>query len=223
MSEEEMQSSEQDRAVAARLAKLSAMPVDLSRLDRLVQAQIPRETSVRRTQWFRPLRMAIAASLMLLIGIAAFFIGTSGGPVEASTSDMAKFHDDLVSGRVQAMHVATMDEANKALAAQWAESPGMPNVPNDHVMACCMRSVKNKKMACVLLKGSGEPVTMTVANAADMQSPTSPMQARNGMEYHVQATGTLNMVMTQRQGRWVCLIARLPVERLMDLASSLEF
>jgi hypothetical protein len=121
------------------------------------------------------------------------------------------------------MQVDSLQACNQALAAQWAQSPQIPNMPADHVMACCMRSVKNKKVACVLLQSEGEPVSMTVANASDVHIPDCPMVMRDGTEYHVQSTGSLNMVMTQRGGRWVCLIAKLPANRLMQLASSLQF
>jgi len=214
-----------DRATAARLARLQSMPVDTSRLERLLDSQIPPNPASRAHrpgQWFGPMR-AVAASLMLMAVLAMLFLSTSGGPVLASTAEMAQFHNDLISGGVPVTRVNSMQAANKVLAAQWAHSPQVPNMPADHVMACCMRSVKNKKMACVLLQGNGEPVTMTVANASDMQLPTSPIMKRNGIEYHIQSAGALNMVMTQREGRWICLIAKLPVDRLMDLASSLQF
>jgi hypothetical protein len=221
----EQQEDQLDRATAARLAKLRSMPVDASRLDRLIEAQIPR-TSVHSTimisRWLRPFR-AVAASILILGIVGALLFATSGGPVVASPTDMAKFHDDLVNGRIAAAHVDSIDAANKTLAAQWAESPRLPNMPADHAMACCMRSVKNKKIACVLLEDSNGPVTMTVANASDMQAPNSPTLTRAGITYHVQSVGQLNMVMTERNGRWICLIGRLPVDRLMDLASSLEF
>jgi hypothetical protein len=136
---------------------------------------------------------------------------------------MAQFHNDLVSGRVPVTHVDSIKDANNVIASQWSESPKMPDMPSDHVMACCMRSVKNRKMACVLFQGDGEPVSMTVANSSDMKAPTSPVVTHNGIEYHVQSVGPLNMVMTQHNGRWVCLIAKLPEARLMDLASSLQF
>ena len=51
-------------------------------------------------------------------------------------------------------------------------------------MACCMKSVKNKKVACVLLKSEDVAVTMTVANAADMKLPRSPTVTRGGVTYH---------------------------------------
>jgi len=221
----ETQDERLDQATAARLAKLRSMPVDTSQLGRLIEAQIPRpavRSSMRLSHWMRPFR-AIAASLLIFGIIGALLLSTSGGPVVASVTDMAKFHDDLVSGRVAVTHVASVAAANKTLAAQWAQSPQIPNMPMDHAMACCMRSVKNKKVACVLMEDSDGPISMTVANASDMKTPPSPTVTRGAVTYHVQSVGQLNMVMTERNGRWVCLIAKLPAERLMDLASSLEF
>jgi hypothetical protein len=136
---------------------------------------------------------------------------------------MAKFHDDLVAGRVPVTRVDSVQAANATLASEWSTSPQVPNVPNEHVMACCMRSVQNKRMACVLLKGEGEPVTMTVANASEMRPPVSPVTTRDGVQYHVQSVGDLNMVMTERHERWVCLIGKVPSGRLIDLAASLQF
>jgi len=135
---------ELDQATSARLGKLRSMPVDMSRLDRLIQQRIPRveERSVLRiSQWIRPLR-AVAAILVALGIVAAILYSLSGGPVVASPADMAQFHDDMVSGRTPAMHVNSIDEANKSLAQQWAQSPRLPNVPQDQVMACCMHSVE---------------------------------------------------------------------------------
>jgi hypothetical protein len=83
--------------------------------------------------------------------------------------------------------------------------------------------VKDKKVACVLLKREGVPVTMTVAKDSDMRLPKSPPVVRNGISYHVQSSGSLNMVMTQRHGRWVCLIGELASDRLMELADQLQF
>jgi hypothetical protein len=208
------------------LAKLRAMPVDTSSLDRAMQGLIP--PPVRRdlkvVGWSRPLVRAMAASVAAAALLIVILLATSAGPVVASTTDMARLHDDLVSGRVPVTRVDSMQEVNAALATEWANSPAIPKVPDEHVMACCMRSVKNKRMACVLLKGApDEPVTMTVASASDMRPPTSPTITRGGVVYHVQSSGALNMVMTERAGRCVCLIGRVSTDRLMDLAASLQF
>ncbi|MDB5326890.1 MAG: hypothetical protein JWM57_2459 [Phycisphaerales bacterium] len=216
--------SEADAAVSQRLRRLAEMPLDTSRLERAIETALAsdRANRFRISYWLKPMR-AVAASLALMAVLATLLVTASGGPVLASAAEMAKFHDDLVRGNVQVMQVDSLQAADKAIAAQWAQSPQLPGVPQEHAMACCMRSVKNKKVACVLLKNDGQPVTMTVANAADMQLPQSAVQTRAGIQYHVQSVGDVNMVMTEREGRWVCLVARLSVDRLMDLASNLRF
>lgn len=220
-----------DRAIADRLAKLRTMPVDTSRLEASLRAVLPPPPQVTenvgtgrlRVGWFRPLR-AVAASFVLLSAVVAIVLLTSSsGPALASPGEMARMHEDLVSGRVPVIQVDSIAEAGRALNEQWPDRPDLPNAPDSHVMACCMKSVKNKKVACVLLRSEGVPVTMTVARAADMRLPSSPTVVRGGMTYHVQATGELNMVMAERAGRWVCLIGNRPAERLMDLADQLQF
>jgi hypothetical protein len=164
------------------------------------------------------------AAIIVVGGLAlALFISTSGGPALASPAQMAQFHYEMVSGQGMGMEVDSIDAANRMLNDQWPQSPQLPKVPVDHVMCCCMKSIKNKKVACVLLKDEGAPITMSVANAADMRLPASPTVQRAGVTYHVQSSGKLNMVMTERNARWVCLIGELPAERLMDVAARLQF
>ena len=221
-----------DEATSARLAKLRSMPVDTSRLQRALAADIPwprkqpaageRSRLLRLGWWLQPLRAA-AASFVLLAIIAAALIASAGGPALASASQMARMHEDLVSGRTPVMQVGSIEAANRMLSGQWPDGPTVPEAPQSHVMACCMKSVKDKKVACVLLKSEGEPVTLTVANATDMRLPKSPTEVRNGVTYNVQSADQLNMVMAERNGRWVCLIGRLPVDRLIELAAELKF
>jgi hypothetical protein len=214
-----------EQATASRLAKLRSLPVDTSGLERMIEAQIPRagvQAAMRIWKWLRPSR-AIAASLLIFAMIGAVLIATWGGPAMASPAEMAQLHDDLVSGRTTVTRVDSVAAANKMLAGQWESSPQIPNIPAQYVMACCMRSVKNKKVACILLEDNGGPVTMTVAKASDMRSPTSPTVNRGGVTYHVQAVGRLNMVMIERNDRWICLMGRVSNDRLMDLAGQLQF
>lgn len=216
-----------DRATSQRLARLSTMPVELPRLDELVRAKLPAAPQQGRRVIRFPRSLRAAAVILMILGVvsAVLLSNAGGGQAMASPAMMAQVHDDMVSGKTPVMQVESIRAANRMLARQWPDSPGIPSMPADHVMACCMKSVANKRVACVLLKGEqgGEPVTMTVAKASDMGLPKSPTVVRNGVTYHVQDFRGLSMVMTERNERWVCLIGRVPAERLMDLAAKLEF
>ena len=224
-----------EESTARRLARLRTMPVDTSRLEAAVRAQVRRPKSIRDEQrqllqlrkrlvpaWLRPMQAAAAAVVLLAVAVAAL-LSTSGGPAMASTVQMARMHEDLVAGRIPSVEVDSIGEANRVLAAKSADSPEIPGVPQEHVMACCLKNVKDKQVACVLLRSEGVPVTMVVANAEDMRSPKSSTVRHGGLTYHVQSSGPLNMVMTERHSRWVCMIGQVPSDRLMDLASELEF
>src|SRR5579872_1784691 len=162
-------------AVKHRLGKLRTMPVELAALEAKMDAAIPREprTVIGRITTWRMAEIIAAGFVLVVISLGLTFI-FSGGPVVASAQDFAQFHEDMVSGRIQAARVSTIKDANKALAAQDSLSPQLPEVPNEHVMACCMNSVKGKRIACVLIDQGGTPITLTVANAKDMKSPETP-------------------------------------------------
>ena len=80
-----------------------------------------------------------------------------------------------------------------------------------------------KKVACVLLNDGGTPVTMAVADAGQVKSPKSSTMERNGITYHVETVGELQMVMTERQSRWICFIGAVYIEKLNELAEAIKF
>jgi hypothetical protein len=222
-----------DRQVAGRLAALRTMPVDTSRLDAALRAVLPPPPSRRaavaapgvrpRAAWFRPLR-AVAASLVLMSAVAAVvLLSAAGGPALASPAEMARMHDELVTGRVPVVRVDSIDQAGRALNEQWPDRPDLPAAPESHVMACCMKSVKNKRVACVLLRTEGVPITMTVARAADMRLPKSPAVDRDGVTVP-RPGGRRPEHGHDRARRAVGLPRRpAPAERLMDVAARLRF
>lgn len=212
-----------DQAVSARLAKLRTMPVDTANLDKALRAQIPSSRREWRILSFRPLR-ALAASVVLVSAIAAaIMLSASSGPALADAAQMAQVHQDIVAGRIPVMQVASIGEANRMLNSQSPGAPTLPQMPDSHVMACCMKSVHNKKMACVLLKDEGVPITLAVASAADMKLAAAPITTRNGIDYRVQKVGDLSMVMTEQNGKWLCLIGQMPPDHLMEVAAQIRF
>jgi hypothetical protein len=200
------------------------MPVDTRTLDTRLAALLPARPRAMPTRraGLRPLR-AVAALLLVAGLVGALLYTLSSAPAQASVADMARMHEDLVSGKTPVVQVDSIEAANRELTRQWPGSPALPNVPQQHVMACCMKSVKNKRVACVLLKSQETPVTLTVANASDIKRPDTPGVEHGGVTYHVQSTGKLNMITTRRNDRWICLIAELPADQLMDLAAKLQF
>ncbi|HVT90826.1 MAG TPA: hypothetical protein VHD56_18375 [Tepidisphaeraceae bacterium] len=225
---DDFEESALDKATSRRLSKLRTVPVDTSHLDRLIRTQIPRAEQSPMRIWIRPLR-ALAASVAIVALIGALLLSWSAGPVMASAVQMAQVHKDLIAGRLPVEKVDSIEQANQSLAAQWPDSPQLSGVsgnqqpPAAHVMACCMKSVKNKKMACVLLQSNNLPVTVTMANSSDVKLPSAPVIVRDGFSYRVETVGKLNMVMTERNDRWICLIAELPSDQLVNLAKSLQF
>src|SRR4029077_14554456 len=106
---------------------------------------------------------AMAASIATIGIIGVMIYSLSGGPVMASPDAMAQFHQDNISGRMPAIPVSSLAEAGSKLSVD------MPEMPAEHAMLCCMHSIKDRRMACVLLRSEGDvPVTLAVANADDL-------------------------------------------------------
>jgi hypothetical protein len=214
-----------DQATARRLAKLRALPVDTSALAKAVEAQVPRPAQKQRRPaflWIRPMR-AVAASVLVVGLIAALIISSSGGPVLASAERMAQIHQDVFSGASHPTQVDSIGAANAILASKWPGAPALPEPPKDHVMSCCVHEVGRKKMACVSFQADGVLVSMAVADATEVRMPATETMTVAGVKYHVQSHEGINMVMTERNGRWVCLMGKLPTNRLVELASALRF
>lgn len=220
-----------DRAVADRLAKLRTMPVDTSRLAMLVEAQIPRvgarQSSFRLVRWMRPLR-AVAAGLLILGLIAGIIISSSSGPAMASTQELLHIHQEVIAGADHAVPVQSIDSANSALARQWPKAPPLPQMSgkegiNCCVMSCCVHRIGRQKMACAAMKINGVPVSMAVANATDIRMPRGKKIERDGVMYLVQSANGVNMVMTERNGRWACLMGQAPIEKLLDTLQGIHW
>lgn len=212
-----------DQATAARLAKLAAIPVDTSRLDtHLRQALAAQPAPPRRLRlWLRPIQAAAAG--LTLVALLLGLLVASSRPAIASAEALAQLHNDLSSGRAPTMKVSSIEAATAMLSQQWRGAPTLPDMPDDHVMACCVHDIGRKKMAVVALDIAGTPVTLAVANSADVKSPQGSPVTRDGVTYRVQSSAGVNMAMTQRSGRWICLMGRLSVDRLIDLLAQSRF
>jgi hypothetical protein len=215
-----------EEATSRRLAKLRAAPVDTSQFLNAIEKAIPRPQPQQRRLvfgWLKPMR-AVAASLLVFGLIVALVIHSSGGPVLASADRLARIHEEVLHRA--GSHVTPVDSVSAANAALAQKCPGLPAVPllpKDHVMSCCVHDLGRKKLACVAINVDGVPVSLAVADAADVKTPSCEPLKIGGVDYHVQSHDGINMVMIERGGRWVCLMGKVPVNRLAELAQSLQF
>ncbi len=210
-----------EAAISRRLAKLGAMPVDTSHLERAVRAEIGApSSSVPRYRLFRSIA-GIAASLILvaLVGLALL----QNRPAQAAPELMLQLHRDMVSGKIPSMQVDSVDDVNKAFAAFGQGDVQLAAPPEMQLMACCMQDVGNKKVACILLKEQNLPVTLTVADLDALRPLASPPVTHNGEVFYVQTSGELNMITVDRGPHRICLIGQLPAEKLMNLTANLKF
>jgi hypothetical protein len=217
-----------ERALSKRLAGLSAMPVDTTAFDKALRAQlpVPEAEAVMRPAWgwrraVRP-AMAVAASLIVVALVA---LSLQNQTVQAVPADaMVQMHRDIVAHKVDTIEVDSIEKANVAIAAFGGEKmPRMAAEPESHQMLCCMRSVGDKKVSCVLLKSEGVPVTLAVARAHMEPSAGSKRVEQKGQVYDVQTMGELTMVMFERGGQHVCMIGALPESKLVGLCEGLTF
>ena len=212
--------------MSRRLAKLRSAPIDTSELLKSVEAAVPHpqtRSRFRILNWLSPIRAA-AASLLVIGLIVALVISSSSGPVLASPERLAQIHEEVLgNGGGHVTPVVSVSAANAALAAKWAAAPSIPELPKDHVMSCCIHMMGAKKIACLSFQTDGVLVTMAVAEIKDVKLPDCQMLNVGGVAYHIQSHGQINMLMTQRGGRWICLMGKLPVNRLAELARSLRF
>ena len=212
-------------ALSKRLAKLCAMPVDLSRLEARLRQEVPPVVSTKsaganrwRIGW--KTITSIAASLIFVATVA--WVVFTPGQVQASPADLVRIHQELISG-TGTMHVENVDQANKMIDAMAKGTVKVPKLPGMALCECCTQSIQNKPVACVLLENGSEPVTMTVAAASDMKCSGTGTVVAGGVTYHTQRAGELNMVMTHISGRWVCLVSKAKTEQLVAIARKLQF
>jgi hypothetical protein len=216
-----------EEATIRRLVRLRTMPVDLTRLKAAIEAEIPRPAEQRaggwsplRLDWFRPMR-AVAASLLVLGLIGALVIASASGPALASSERLLQMHREVLAGPEHATSVQSLEAANDALSQHWRNAPAVPEIDHEQVMSCCVHRIGRQKVACVVLALDGATVTMAVADASDIRMPEGQRLERNGRVYLVESAQGVQMAMTERDGRWACLMGPLPVERLVESLETL--
>jgi hypothetical protein len=172
--------------------------------------------------WWGAIRTAILIAMVVVLVAVALF-DWSVHPAMASAPQLAQVNEDLIAKRVPVIGVNSIDAANKVLAGQWTQAPPLPQLPKQHVTACAIDALGNKRLACVVLDQTDGPITMTIARVADMAMPAVPIVSQGPVTCGVQSVSGLNMVLLRRDGNWVCLMGRVSQAALLELAGGLQF
>jgi hypothetical protein len=168
-------------------------------------------------------RFAAAAMVAMAAGAFMYFEG-GGTPVVAAPVALARLHNELVAGEVPVVAVSSIEQARQYLTAEWREAPSLPDPTAATVTSCCKHNLQNRQVACVLLDYRGQQVTMMVGRSRDVVCGAKHHDMLvNGKHYAVHESGSLQMVMIENKGRWVCLMSPLSTNSLIELADSLEF
>lgn len=206
---------------------LADVPVQMDRLEQRLEAclhegrQDHSGRMIRLPSWGRI--GGIAAALIVALGATFAFLQTASTPVVAAPVVLAQLHRDLIAGGVPVVRVADVGEANRYLAGEWKDAPRVPAPAGAQVTSCCVRTVQDRNVACLVLQYRDRPVTMMVGHARELVCGAEHTTAhRHGRSYGVHRDEGLGMVMIEHQGRWICLMADLPIDDLMDLADSLQ-
>jgi hypothetical protein len=214
-----------DEAVSKRLAKLAGMPVDSTQLQRRLHARLGLTKHDRRRlvlrHWLRPLGTVAAA--ILILGLVGWVFVVGGSPAVAAPSDMARIYQDMVTGEVHRQMVTDVAEANRQIRAQWSQAPQIPRPQSVDISSCCLHHVKGVTVAAVLMEYRGEPVTLVVALGQELSSADGPSIVRGGRSFTAHEQDGLQMVMTHEDQRWLCVMGKLPIEQLVDLAVDIDY
>jgi hypothetical protein len=177
-----------------------------------------------RSWWWRPVS-GLAAAIILMVGIIGFtLLCTSPSPVIAAPPDLVRLHQSMGAHASGAVQVSSIDHANRVIADEWSQAPAVPAVVGEQVKACCLHDLKDRKVVCVVLHDNGKPrIMMVVARSRDVRPAEGRVVERGGRKYVVHEMHDLTMVMTQSDGRYVCLMGELPVDRLLATAGRLRF
>jgi hypothetical protein len=177
---------------------------------------------LRPVIWWDTVRnLILVAAAIALLAVALFDWSTH--PAMASATQLATVNQDLIAKRVPIVDVDSIDAANKVLNSQWTQAPPLPQLPTQHITACAIDAVGDKRVACVLLDRPGGSITMTIARATDMAMPQAPIISQGAVTCGVQSVSGLNMVLLCRNGNWVCLMGRTSQTALLQIAGGLQF
>jgi len=218
-----------DDATRQRLSKLASMPVDMSRLeDKLADALPPRPEPKRSSRpnaiagWLR-----VAAVLAVFAGVAGAsyfaFFGVSPQSAVAQTMTVAQLHDYLLNDPQKTYRVATTEQAQQRIGAQFAGKQPLPIVDGMRVESCCLVDGAFPLRAALVLDQPTGAVTIIVAQGKDFAMPMQPIDHPSGVQLQSHDHAGVPMVMRNVGDLWMCVMGQVDQTELADIAAKIKF
>jgi len=217
-----------DAATSARLAKLGAMPVDVSRLQAKLRQAMGHErpgATMNISRWQRAWRPVSGIAAMFVVAGLIGWLVVSGGsePAIAAPAELAQMHEQASRDVPPMMRATSVDEANQLLAEQLGGSKPLPNQMPGRMHACCLRQFAGTALSCVMIEWKGKMVSVAVADADQLRSPPGRTVERGGRRFTLHHANGVNMVMAGEHGRWLCVMGDAGDEDLLDIAAGIRF
>jgi hypothetical protein len=211
-------------AIAKRLARLRGRSVNAEELSRTVRERVSGNHYLTHPSHRRmsSLRVLTVGALLAAVLAAVVTISRDRGGVLATSAQLAEIHFDNAHGDKAAVAVGSIESAERILSAEWSECPPIPKSDAMLVRSCHLHKVSGKRLACVEATVDGTILTLAVAHSDDFRLPGGPNVIRNGMTIYIQSSAGINIVIAKKNERWVCLMADLPTERLVEITASLR-
>lgn len=238
MNPEEPNKTKVESAVANRLAAFGQREVDTSRLEERIRAALDEEIAdpsisgkqmdhdaspIARLTWLRPV-MGLAA--MIAVAAALLFAFNFNPPnATAAAVELSELHEDIASGQLNLKPYATIEDANRGIIDQVANTQVLPDeLENARVQSCCLTDVQGELAALALLQIKDTPVTLVVARAANFGAHGEGHQFEiDGRMFHGHEKSGIPMMMANREDRWLCVMGHLDYQQLAEIAAKIDF
>jgi len=212
-----------EQATRARLAQLAAAPVEVRRLEGRFRAALresqasPSRTRPWRHAW--PMWSGLAAAVAMTAALIVL-LPVSSSPAWAKPAELARLHEELVAGRMNATPMSDHSQAQQMLREQWSESPPLPDLPQTRLLSCCVQRLRGQPVAMVLVERDGQPVTVVLSRP--LPRPDSLRNEAQDTPPVLQQYEDLNIVTVQNEQSRTTLVSRLSEAELLALARSAE-
>lgn len=223
------QQDQLDQATRDRLMKLATMPVDMSRLARMMADALPPKQEskplvhpARSDGWHR-----IAAMFVLMAGIAgASYLAIFGvAPQSALASSMTvqELHAYLLEHPDSAYRAQTIAQARQSINAQLADEMPLPIVEDTNVESCCLVQGDFPLRAALIVEHPAGSVTIIIAQGKDFAQPMHPIDHPSGIELYGHDHAGMPMVMRNGGDLWMCVMGEVDVDMLAEVAAAIKF